>query len=982
MLVTLWPWKYKQPFGAANVSSYTSSMLRDTINYIYANRLSELRSIAVRPTANQVNPNADVVTTPSSTMAGAVTNDIAFALSRADVASLVGGGHTFFTLFNRTNVGTRYVWTRTQDATNGAGWVNVANLNGGATTSTYITNATKVFDMMFAVWVKYKTGSVVDTARYTPVVLADLKTFIETPANLAKIGKGLTVTVDGIDWYVIKKSTYGTNNRSCVYLLSKHPVGQSAEFSNPNTTDYLGANCLYRKVIDNFYTNNMKQLKEMAILPILQSCSTGFTVGGASYPFPDANSCITAPGSQLAGIQTESVFFAPSARDIYDWIIVTAGGTIGGPALPVDWKGLDETYARRWFTRTANTISPYIWGIQGTDVSHQFNSQQHCSANSNCDIVAGLWVDYGPCDAPGMPISISGQASVCAGGSAETYSISSVSGATNYTWTLPTGWTGSSTGTTISATPGLGAQSGYITVKANNDCDSSAEQQLYVTVSQPTVGGSVSGGTSVCASSNSTLLTLSGHTGSITRWESSTDGGTTWTNIANTNNTYTATNLNTTTQFRAVIQNGVCAPANSLMDVITVNQAPSVGKLSPHTPQCSGDLFNMSKPVMNDNGSTITSDGWQIETEVNTNLFTDMPAIYVLAAADNNKRIRYHAINGCGTGYSDTVALDVNPLPTVILIPAHQTILVDSTYQLTPNTGGTWTSSNNAIATVTNVGLVTGISPGKVAFTFTSTATNCSNTTDSLVVSNKVQLNLKVFLEGVTKAGGIMTNYIQEPGPLFTYSYFTEPRLPLIDPYNLGTIYPHIKDFAGPAGQIVDWVQVEIWGNINTSGYPYTYDLLEKKALLLKPDGSIVGIDGTQPLFDPQTGIVHIIIKHRNHLSVMSNPIANFTAPSVVYDFSSSLSQAYRVSDVYDPDPMIEVINGVWCMWAGDLNGDELIDNNDLNPIYVDFTNSRYDEYIETDINMDGLVDNTDVSTVHKNFQTSRYSPLFHFVLH
>ncbi len=87
-----------------------------------------------------------------------------------------------------------------------------------------------------------------------------------------------------------------------------------------------------------------------------------------------------------------------------------------------------------------------------------------------------------PCSfAPSQPGSISGSTILCAG-SSNTYNIAAVSGATSYTWTLPGGWSGTSTTTSITATAG---SSGTITVTANNLCGSSAAQTFSVTVSNP-----------------------------------------------------------------------------------------------------------------------------------------------------------------------------------------------------------------------------------------------------------------------------------------------------------------------------------------------------------------------------------------------------------------------------------------------------------------------------------------------------------------
>ena len=116
---------------------------------------------------------------------------------------------------------------------------------------------------------------------------------------------------------------------------------------------------------------------------------------------------------------------------------------------------------------------------------------------------------------PSQPEIILGATTVCAGGSAQTYSISPVSGATSYTWNLPTGWSGSSTSTSISATPSASAQSGNITVKANNDCGSSTESTFSVTVNTPpTAPTNIIGITTITLGETTTLTAAGGNAGS------------------------------------------------------------------------------------------------------------------------------------------------------------------------------------------------------------------------------------------------------------------------------------------------------------------------------------------------------------------------------------------------------------------------------------------------------------------------------------
>jgi len=97
---------------------------------------------------------------------------------------------------------------------------------------------------------------------------------------------------------------------------------------------------------------------------------------------------------------------------------------------------------------------------------------------------------------------------------------------------------------------------------------------IVFTINPASVGGSISGVAAICSGESSGLLTLTGETGSVIKWQSSTNG-TDWNDIANTNTTYTSGALTQTTQFRAVVQSGTCASANSSAHTITVNAIPS-----------------------------------------------------------------------------------------------------------------------------------------------------------------------------------------------------------------------------------------------------------------------------------------------------------------------------------------------------------------------------------------------------------------------
>jgi hypothetical protein len=81
--------------------------------------------------------------------------------------------------------------------------------------------------------------------------------------------------------------------------------------------------------------------------------------------------------------------------------------------------------------------------------------------------------------APNQPNAIVG-ASAVSTNTAYTYNVTAVSGATSYTWTLPNGWTGTSTTNTININTSS-TTTGTISVKANIGSCSSQPQKLAIT---------------------------------------------------------------------------------------------------------------------------------------------------------------------------------------------------------------------------------------------------------------------------------------------------------------------------------------------------------------------------------------------------------------------------------------------------------------------------------------------------------------------
>ena len=140
----------------------------------------------------------------------------------------------------------------------------------------------------------------------------------------------------------------------------------------------------------------------------------------------------------------------------------------------------------------------------------------------------------------------------------------------------------------------------YRAVVQNGACSVLNSSPATLTVASPTVGGIVNTNASVCSGANTGSVTLSGHTGSVIRWESSIDNFVTTAIIANTTTTQTYLNLNQSIKYRAVIQNGVCAISNSSPVEITVVQLPTIVSQSFINPTtCGGSNGSLSFKTTN-----------------------------------------------------------------------------------------------------------------------------------------------------------------------------------------------------------------------------------------------------------------------------------------------------------------------------------------------------------------------------------------------
>ncbi len=201
--------------------------------------------------------------------------------------------------------------------------------------------------------------------------------------------------------------------------------------------------------------------------------------------------------------------------------------------------------------------------------------------SSSCSSTSTVTVTVNPALTAG---SISANQTICVGATPAT--LTSSTDAAGGTGTITYEWQSSTDGTTYttisgaaSATysPGATSVNTYFKRGARTANDNIVYSSAILITVQQSVGGSIAGSATVCAGTNSTVLTLSGQTGSITKWQSSlTSNFASATDIANTTTSLTATNLSVTTYYRAVITQGSCTAANSATATISVTALPTV----------------------------------------------------------------------------------------------------------------------------------------------------------------------------------------------------------------------------------------------------------------------------------------------------------------------------------------------------------------------------------------------------------------------
>jgi len=407
-------------------------------------------------------------------------------------------------------------------------------------------------------------------------------------------------------------------------------------------------------------------------------------------------------------------------------VVVTGNLTAGGTLNVFDGGGFNTgTYTLFTYNGTLT--------YSGLTVGTKPNTNFTYTVLTNTAHQVNLVVTSSGCSV-GAAGSITGSTAVNAGTSGLTYSISSVSGATTYAWTVPSGATiASGQGTTsITVNYACSASSGTITVTPSNGSCSGTAASLGVTVTGVGAAGSISGLTSVPTGTNGVSYSISTVSGATTYAWTVPTGAT----IASGQGT-TAITVNYACS--ASSGNVMVTPSNisgctgaAASLGVTVTGVGAAGSISGSTTVCAGQT-GVGYSISGVSGATIYT--WTVPSgaAITSGQGTTSIAVTWDSVAGS---VQVTPSNGSGcSGAVSSLPVSVNAAPGISSGPAPQTVCAGATASFTVSATGAglsyrWQKNNSNIS---DGGTISG--SGSLTLTLTGVGTGDSGASFDCVVS-------------------------------------------------------------------------------------------------------------------------------------------------------------------------------------------------------------------------------------------------------
>ncbi len=203
-----------------------------------------------------------------------------------------------------------------------------------------------------------------------------------------------------------------------------------------------------------------------------------------------------------------------------------------------------------------------------------------------------------------------------------------------------------------------------------------------------------------------------------------------------------------------------------------------------------------------------------------------------------------------------------------------------------------------------------------------------------------IAIQPKILLEGCYDTEGQMQTNLTD-------------FIPFNQPYNIAPyFYEGNESLENINSEIVDWVLVEVSNNMGKN-------IIETQAAILWKDGNITNTNGGFLRFNnPIKGQnYHIGIRHRNHLSILSQDIV-MEMDTLLYDFTEGLET------IVGDQQMTVSTDGKTLLFTGDCNQDGSIQTTDFDKWKNEYNSMGYQQ---SDFNLDGQIDSLDYLQWSKN---------------
>ncbi|GIV28816.1 MAG: hypothetical protein KatS3mg027_2630 [Bacteroidia bacterium] len=413
---------------------------------------------------------------------------------------------------------------------------------------------------------------------------------------------------------------------------------------------------------------------------------TSHITGNGNYTIsglPQSTSCGDTDGAVLVIIYRDPSATYQGTMVLHDGIILVNGGsqnhtltgfTACGPTTnatafivagdlqnsfsattPVTMNGVTGNVTNNFFNLDIRNV---------TVTSGQSSSLFGINSSGDCWswICAGLYfqtttcVTCTPSGTIATPGAVSGPTTLCAGQTA-TYSVGTVTGATSYNWTVPSGWTINSGQGTTSISVTAGSTSGNVCVTASNSCGTSSPSCTNVTINTaPPQPAPITGSTSVC--SGQTLTYSISSVAGATSYNWTVPSG--WTINSGQGTTSISVTTSGSTGNVCVTASNACGTSPAQCLAITVGAAPaSPGAITGSNPICPNTTNSYSIATVTGATSytwTVPA-GWVINSGQGT---TSISA----TSGTIGGNICVTAANGCGTSAAQCTNITMNTIST------------------------------------------------------------------------------------------------------------------------------------------------------------------------------------------------------------------------------------------------------------------------------------------------------------------------------